>query len=95
MDGTQWRSLFTDQHNDFYAVIPAVLEALGDTHVHISLMTAMHTSRPSTYDFVTWKRRAERLVRASGEPVTDFEAMFAATHPDQPGAVITQFSVAG
>lgn len=36
-------------------------------------MTAMNTSQsagPSHYGFVEWKRRAERLVRASGHPYT-------------------------
>lgn len=36
-------------------------------------MTAMNTSHsagPSRYGFVEWKRRAERLVRASGHPYT-------------------------
>ncbi len=140
----------------FYATVVALLEALdGITGVHISLMTAMNTSRstgPSRYGFVEWKRRAERIVRVSGhpytivrpgwfdyqgpddvridlrqgdlvtgqpgvdrrhiahvllegavqtsgtrrtveifsttgEPVTDFEALFAVTRPDEPGAL--------
>lgn len=60
----------------FYTTVAALLEALGESGreaagVHISLMTAMNTSRstgPSRYSFVEWKRRAERLVRASGHP---------------------------
>lgn len=60
----------SDGENDFYAVIPALLEALDNPEVHISLMTAMNTSLPPAYDFVAWKRRAERLVRASGHPFT-------------------------
>ena len=57
----------------FYAVIPALLEALGDNSAHISLMTAMntsHSSGPAPYGFVEWKRRAERLLRASGRAYT-------------------------
>ena len=50
----------------------AVLEAL-EAGTHVSLMTAMNTSRsvgPGRYGFVEWKRRAERLVRVSGHPYT-------------------------
>ena len=57
--------------SSFYAVIPALLDALDGDSAHISLMTAMNTSHsagPSRYGFVEWKRRAERLVRASGPP---------------------------
>ncbi|WP_180271958.1 NAD(P)H-binding protein [Actinomyces ruminis] len=65
----------SDGENNFYAVIPALLEALGDSDTHISLMTAMNTSHSagasaSNYEFVEWKRRAERLVRVSGHPYT-------------------------
>lgn len=59
--------------SSFYAAIPALLDALGDNNAHISLMTAMnasHSAGPSSYGFVEWKRRAERLVRASGHPYT-------------------------
>ena len=59
--------------SSFYAVIPALLDALGGNGAHISFMTAMNTSHsagPSRYGFVEWKRRAERLVRASGHPYT-------------------------
>ena len=59
--------------SSFYAVIPALLDALGGNGAHISLMTAMNTSHsagPSRYGFVEWKRRAERLVRAGGHPYT-------------------------
>ena len=139
----------------FYDVVCALLDALGDNDAHISLMTTMnasHSSGPSHYGFIEWKRRAERLVRvtgrpytivrpgwfdyqgpddrridlrqgdlvtgrrgadrhhiaqvllegalnpsgarrtveifsAAGEPVTDFEALFAATRADEPGAL--------
>ena len=56
----------------FYETVLAVLEAL-EAGTHVSLMTAMNTSRsagPSRYGFVEWKRRAERLVRVSGHPYT-------------------------
>ncbi|SDN72112.1 Uncharacterized conserved protein YbjT, contains NAD(P)-binding and DUF2867 domains [Actinomyces ruminicola] len=57
----------------FYDVVRAVIGALGDGATHISLMTTMnasHSSRNTGYEFVEWKRRAERLVRASGHPYT-------------------------
>ncbi|WP_130873472.1 NAD(P)H-binding protein [[Pseudopropionibacterium] massiliense] len=57
----------------FYTTVATLLEALGDSRTHISLMTAMNTSRssgPSHYGFVEWKRRAERLLRVSGHPYT-------------------------
>ncbi|MBE6484803.1 MAG: NAD-dependent epimerase/dehydratase family protein [Actinomycetaceae bacterium] len=65
----------SDGENNFYAVIPALLEALDGSDTHISLMTLMNASRSagaaaSSYDFIEWKRRAERLVRASGHPYT-------------------------
>ena len=56
----------------FYETVLAVLEAL-EAGTHVSLMTAMNTSRSagrSRYGFVEWKRRAERLVRVSGHPYT-------------------------
>ena len=46
--------------SSFYAVIPALLDALGGNGAHISLMTAMNTSHsagPSRYGFVEWKRQ--------------------------------------
>ncbi|WP_167148786.1 NAD(P)H-binding protein [Actinomyces sp. ZJ308] len=59
-----------DLENNFYAVVPALLEALeGRPEVHISFMTSMYISRPSGESW-DWKRRAERLVRAGGHPYT-------------------------
>ena len=59
-----------DLENNFYAVVPALLEALDDRpEVHISFMTSMYISRPSGESW-DWKRRAERLVRVSGHPYT-------------------------
>ncbi len=52
-----------------------ILTALGDRSAHIVLMTAIGvTNRTGDYNRRTeahdWKRRAERLVRASGRPYT-------------------------
>lgn len=56
----------------FYDIVAAVLTALKDRpEVAVGLMTSMRTSiHPPEYDFVSWKRRAERLLRAAGHPYT-------------------------
>lgn len=58
-----------------YGGVRNVLRALGSKRVRIALMTAIGvTNRASSYNRSTesadWKRRAERLVRASGLPYT-------------------------
>lgn len=58
-----------------YGGVRNVLMALGSKQVRIALMTAIGvTNRASSYNRSTesadWKRRAERLVRASGLPYT-------------------------
>lgn len=58
-----------------YGGVRSVLEAIGDRPVHIALMTAIGvTYREGSYNRSTkahdWKRRSERLVRASGHPYT-------------------------
>lgn len=51
-----------------YGAVKNVLEALGGRRVRIALMTAIGvTRRGNTHD---WKRRGERLVRASGNAYT-------------------------
>lgn len=51
-----------------YGAVKNVLQALGGRPVRIALMTAIGvTRRGSTHD---WKRRSERLVRASGNDYT-------------------------
>ncbi|QNE36384.1 SDR family oxidoreductase [Leifsonia shinshuensis] len=52
-----------------YAGLANVLTALNGRRVRIALMTAVGTTRPGT-PYAAWKRRAERLVRASGDPYT-------------------------
>lgn len=52
-----------------YGGVRNVLEAIGDRPVRIALMTAIGvTNRAGGYH--DWKRRSERLVRASGHPYT-------------------------
>ena len=58
-----------------YGGVRNVLAALAGHHVRIALMTAIGvTNREGNYNRATeshdWKRRAERLVRASGLPYT-------------------------
>ncbi|MFF8195077.1 SDR family oxidoreductase [Streptomyces bobili] len=55
-----------------YAGVRNVLAALDGRTPHIALMTAIGvTARGSAYDhLLDWKRRSERLVRASGLPYT-------------------------
>ncbi len=58
-----------------YGGVRNILRIFKDTPVHISLMTTIGvTERLSTWNQRTevhdWKRRAERLVRASGYPYT-------------------------
>ena len=58
-----------------YSGVRNVLRALGSREVRISLMTSIGvTNRDSSYNRSTeahdWKRRSERLVRASGMPYT-------------------------
>ena len=53
----------------------AVLTALGDQPARVALMISIGiTNRRSSYNRSTegpeWKRRSERLVRASGRPYT-------------------------
>lgn len=51
-----------------YGAVKNILEALGGRRVRIALMTAIGvTRRGATHD---WKRRGERLVRASGNAYT-------------------------
>ena len=58
-----------------YAGVRNVLNAFGDRPIRIALMTAIGvTDREGAYNRSTqahdWKRRSERLVRASGHPYT-------------------------
>lgn len=55
-----------------YGGVLNVLTALGGRRVRIVLMTSIHMTRTSgAYaELLNWKRRSERLVRASGHPYT-------------------------
>ncbi|WP_345474218.1 SDR family oxidoreductase [Glutamicibacter ectropisis] len=52
-----------------YAGVANVLAALDGRPVRIALMTAVGTTRPGV-PYAAWKRRGERLVRASGNDYT-------------------------
>ena len=56
-----------------YGGVANVLRALGDRRPRIALMTTINitTTASGPYaDLMSWKRRSERLVRASGAPYT-------------------------
>jgi uncharacterized protein YbjT (DUF2867 family) len=73
-----------------------VLAAIGDGGVRIALMTAIGvTDRTGHYNQTTeahdWKRRSERLVRASGHPYTIVRpGWFDYNSPDQQQVVMLQ-----
>jgi len=73
-----------------------VLAAIGDGGVRIGLMTAIGvTDRTGHYNQTTeahdWKRRSERLVRASGHPYTIARpGWFDYNSPDQQQVVMLQ-----
>lgn len=72
-----------------YGGVRNVLAALGQRRVRVALMTAIGTTdRKGAHD---WKRRAERLVRASGLPYTIVRpSWFDANEPDQNRLVMLQ-----
>jgi len=54
-----------------YGAVPAVLDVLDGRQVRVALMTSIGvTTSGSSRDLLTWKRRGERLLRASGLPYT-------------------------
>ena len=73
-----------------------VLAALGSRRTHIALMTSIGvTNRNSAYNRATeahdWKRRSERLVRASGLPYTIVRpGWFDYNRPDEHRLVLLQ-----
>jgi uncharacterized protein YbjT (DUF2867 family) len=79
-----------------YGGVRNVLAALGDRPVRIALMTAIGvTDRKGEYNRTTeahdWKRRGERLVRASGLPYTIVRpGWFDYNDPDQHRLVLLQ-----
>jgi uncharacterized protein YbjT (DUF2867 family) len=72
-----------------YGGVRNVLVALGDRKVRIALMTAIGvTDRKGVHD---WKRRGERMVRASGLPYTIVRpGWFDYNEPDQHRLVLLQ-----
>jgi len=79
-----------------YEGVRNVLAAIGDARVRIALMTAIGvTDRTGRYNQTTeahdWKRRSERLVRASGHPYTIVRpGWFDYNSPDQQRVVMLQ-----
>ncbi|MGF9566048.1 SDR family oxidoreductase [Neorhizobium sp. JUb45] len=83
------------EHVD-YGGVQNILSAVGSRQVAIALMTAIGvTNRTGSYNQTTeahdWKRRAERLVRASGLPYTIIRpGWFDYNDPDQHRLVFLQ-----
>ena len=79
-----------------YGGVRSVLQALGGSRARIALMTAIGvTHRQGAYNRATqihdWKRRGERLVRASGLPYTIVRpGWFDCNAPDQHRLVLLQ-----
>jgi uncharacterized protein YbjT (DUF2867 family) len=79
-----------------YGGVRNVLGALGSRTVRIALMTSIGvTNRTGRYNRTTeahdWKRRSERLVRASGSPYTIVRpGWFDCTGPDEHRLVLLQ-----
>jgi uncharacterized protein YbjT (DUF2867 family) len=79
-----------------YGGVRNVLRALGERTARIALMTAIGvTNRTGTYNRATeahdWKRRSERLVRASGLPYTIVRpGWFDYNRPDQHRLMLLQ-----
>jgi uncharacterized protein YbjT (DUF2867 family) len=55
-----------------YGAVPTLLAALDGRHVQVVLMSSIGVTATggSSRDLLTWKRRGERLLRASGLPYT-------------------------
>ena len=55
-----------------YGAVPALLDALAGRQVRVALMTSIGVTGTggSSRDLLRWKRRGERLLRASGLPYT-------------------------
>jgi len=85
-----------DSENVDYGGVRNVLRALGPRRVRIALMTAIGvTNRTGAYNRRTeahdWKRRSERLVRASGLPYTIVRpGWFDCNGPDEHSLVLLQ-----
>lgn len=72
-----------------YGGVRTILAVLGGRRVRIALMTAIGVT--GRYDLNDWKRRGERLVRASGDPYTIVRpGWFDANDPGQQHIVFRQ-----
>lgn len=86
----------TGAENVDYGGVRNVLRALGSRKARIALMTSIGvTEREGSYNRSTeahdWKRRSERLVRASGQPYTIVRpGWFDYNAPDQQRIVLLQ-----
>lgn len=85
--------VFTHGSNDGegvnYGAVKNVLQALDGRPVRVALMTSIGVTERN--DFTDWKRRGERLVRASGNPYTIIRpGWFDFNEPDQQRIVMRQ-----
>lgn len=53
-----------------YGAVPALLEALDGREVRVALMSSIGVTGEDGPELLTWKRRGERLLRATGLPHT-------------------------
>ena len=74
-----------------YGAVRNVLDALGGRKVRVALMTSIGVTNRGRYAPHDWKRRGERLVRASGLPYTIVRpGWFDYNEPDQLKLVMLQ-----
>ncbi len=77
-----------------YGGVAGVLRALGDRRARITLMTSINVTRTEAGAYqglMDWKRRSERLVRASGLPYTIVRpGWFDMTSPREDRLVLAQ-----
>jgi uncharacterized protein YbjT (DUF2867 family) len=77
-----------------YGGVASVLRALGGRPVRFALMTSINVTRRDAgayQDLMDWKRRSERLVRATGLPYTIIRpGWFDMSGPDEHGLVLRQ-----
>ena len=93
--GTHFRNINEGREVD-YGGVKNVLNALNGRRVHIAYMTAVGVTEHNrgneiSAETVKWKRRAERLIRASGLPYTIVRpGWFDYNQPDQQKLLLRQ-----
>jgi uncharacterized protein YbjT (DUF2867 family) len=81
----------SDAESVDYGAVRNVLDALGGRRVRVALMTSIGVTNRGSYAAHDWKRRGERLIRASGLPYTIVRpGWFDYNEPDQLRLVMLQ-----